>query len=382
MARQNGIVSRRVRLDIAADRPADEAIRSRQEVSVELDDGRRVRLDGADERSQGRVAVLAGLEKLGRPVYLEVDPETDAVTRLLIPHVARIVSIRQSDAGYDVALDVSHARHSLARDNPDFAEFEGLLRDALARRTPVIVTEDDDHNILDIRLFTPGPDDPPLPPWPGDDVPPDRRGPRGGLFSGFRRWRIWPWRWRYGCISMARAQQVFDAMSATTCDPLTVPAPCIPFLYPDDGCWARAHEMCRLMIADFGLSPRKVWISGNLHTLTRNNPNCFVDWGWHVAPTLCVYRRRPWWLWWWWWWRGETMVVDPSLFATPVSAATWKSVQGDPGATLTYTDWTDYLWGATDPTFAQTNHFLAVYRLQLLNRSNGPAGPPPYAHCP
>ncbi|MFI1360979.1 protein-glutamine glutaminase family protein [Streptomyces sp. NPDC020898] len=52
---------------------------------------------------------------------------------------------------------------------------------------------------------------------------------------------------------------------------------------------ARANEMCRLMINNLR-SPNKVWISGNLHVDTKNNPNCVVYWGWHVAPTLCVRR--------------------------------------------------------------------------------------------
>src|SRR5712664_338514 len=116
---------------------------------------------------------------------------------------------------------------------------------------------------------------------------------------------------------------MFNLVSATTCNPLVVPPPCIPFLYPDDGCWARAHEMCRLMLLA-GAWPRKVWIDGNLHTLSKNNPNCYVDWVWHVAPTLCVRLG---------FWHAEDMVIDPSLFTTPVSEPTWKGVQGDPNAT-------------------------------------------------
>ena len=168
-------------------------------------------------------------------------------------------------------------------------------------------------------------------------------------------------------------------MSVNTCNPAGIAAPCIPFLYPDDGCWARAHEMARLMIG-MGYVPRKVWIRGSLLTPTRNNPNCFVRWGWHVAPTICV---RHWWRWWhrlWWWW-GQRMVIDPSLFTTPVTLAQWKSVQGDPNASLTHTDWTDYWFGATDPSYTDTNYYLAYYRTALQNRVNQ-AGPPPYAHCP
>ena len=176
---------------------------------------------------------------------------------------------------------------------------------------------------------------------------------------------------------MTKAQQVFDAMAATSCDPLTVPVPCIPFLYPDDGCWARAHEMCRLMI-NLGLSPRKVWIDRStgywLHVNTKNNPLCYVEWGWHVAPTLCVRSPK--------FFQTQRMVIDPSLFTTPVSEATWKGVQGDPNATLTHTG-ADQFWhgGGTDPTYSASNAILAQYRLALQNRANQ-VGPPPYANCP
>jgi len=173
-------------------------------------------------------------------------------------------------------------------------------------------------------------------------------------------------------MSATNAQQVFDAMNATSCDPLTVPAPCIPFLYPDDGCWARAHEMCRLMI-NMGLTPKKVWIQGSLYVSTRNKPNCYVQWYWHVAPTLCVRGPGV--------FQTQHMVIDPSLFTTPVSKPTWKGVQGDPNATLSDTDASDYLWGNTDPNYVQTNYFLAIYRLQLQNRALQ-QGPPPYANCP
>jgi hypothetical protein len=186
-------------------------------------------------------------------------------------------------------------------------------------------------------------------------------------------WCWWPW-WCFRCMSATKAQHVFDAMNATTCDPLTVPPPCIPFLYPDDGCWGRAHEMCRLMI-NLGVSPKKVWIQGGLYVPTRNNPSCHVGWGWHVAPTVCV--RGP------GFFQKKEMVIDPSLFTSPVSKATWKSVQGDPAASLTDTAASIfYLWGSvTDPTYAQTNQVLAQYRLQLHARAIQ-QGPPPYANCP
>ena len=129
------------------------------------------------------------------------------------------------------------------------------------------------------------------------------------------------------------------------------------------------------------VSPQKVWIERVgplLRADTRNNSQCFVRWGWHVAPTICVRRWSYWWLW------SRELVVDPSLFTTPVTKADWKGVQNNPNATLTDTDWTIFwLWGmGTDPTFAQTNQVLADYRLQLQLRSLSSVGPPPYANCP
>jgi len=374
MPNPNAIVSSFMRFDPPLDRAPAEMLRSEGGLSVELGGGRRVRFDPTNPSSAGFIQILEGLSKLRRPVYLEIDPATSVITRLLIPHVTRVLGIRPADqGGLDVELELSHARHILRRDLSDFAEMEQLLANAARSKQLLIVTEDDAHNIIDIRSFSPG-DDWPLPPLPSPEFPPRLPWPRrwiSWLIDWIRYWPFWPWCWC--CMSMAKAQQTFNAMSATSCDPLTIPVPCIPFLYPDDGCWARAHEMCRLMI-NMGLSPRKVWIQGILHTATRNNPNCYVNWGWHVAPTLCVWGPMV--------FQTQTMVVDPSLFATPVSEMTWKSVQRDPSATLTETDASDYLWGATDPTYSQTDYYLAFYRLQLQLRATTPNGPPPYANCP
>ena len=126
-----------------------------------------------------------------------------------------------------------------------------------------------------------------------------------------------------------------------------------------------------------GEQPRKIWIQGNLNVASRNKPNCLVIWGWHVAPIICVRRFRFWFFW------SQRMVIDPSLFTTPVTKATWKGAQNNPNATLTDTDWTYYRQsGETDPTFSKTNDRLAYYRLQLQLRSQSSVGPPPYANCP
>jgi hypothetical protein len=347
--------------------------------AVQLGDERRVRIDPERPETRGLVPILEGLRDLRMPVYLEIDPATSEVTRLLIPHVGRVSSVRASDDALEIMLDTSHAVHMLRPGAPGAEAHERLLREAARDGRVLIVTEDDSHYILDVREFRPGPDGelPPLPPFP-EPEPPRPPLPAGRL-RRFWLWPGWPWRWfAFGCVSPARAQQVFDAMAATTCDPLTVPPPCIPFMYPDDGCWGRAHEMCRLMI-EMGVKPAKVWINaanGPLKADTQNNPQCYVQWGWHVAPTICVRR------WWWCFLWPRRMVIDPSLFEKPVTRPAWKAVQNNPQASLTDTPWT-YFWqsGQTDPDFSQTNNVLATYRLQLQLRSQSSVGPPPYAHC-
>ena len=373
MANPNAIVSRSIRMAGPEARAGGQMV-GPGGLEVELDGGRRVRLDPQNPRSEGFAKVLASLAELQHPVYVELDPETEAVSRILVPKVGKVASVRDADGGIEVQVEKSHARLLLGRDRDDFSELAAMLREAEAKGGLIILTPNDARGVEDVRFFRPGPDDGPVP-----DFPPLPK-PEPDWFGRWRWWPLWPWNWwRYRCRSMARAQEIFDAMSATSCNPAGIAPPCIPFLFPDDGCWARAHEMRRLMNL-MGVYPRKLWIEGSLETPTRNNPNCKVYWGWHVAPTICVRQR---WRWWYlfWWWSGVRMVIDPSLFTTPVTMTQWKSVQGDPNATLTETGGWDYYFGQDDPNYTETNYYLQVYRTELQNRVNQ-VGPPPYANCP
>src|SRR5450759_3370577 len=67
---------------------------------------------------------------------------------------------------------------------------------------------------------------------------------------------------------------------------------------PDHG-WARtgrASHRSSAAACTFppagGYSPKKAWIDNSygvlLHGTTKNTPHCYVEWGWHVAPTLWV----------------------------------------------------------------------------------------------
>ena len=62
--------------------------------------------------------------------------------------------------------------------------------------------------------------------------------------------------------------------------------------------------MCRLMGLQ-GVASDKIY--GNLAVSSANKPNCLVQWGWHVAPTLPVTVGGS----------TVTYVVDPSSSPHP-----------------------------------------------------------------
>jgi len=177
-------------------------------------------------------------------------------------------------------------------------------------------------------------------------------------------------------VTPQRAHELFNLVNSTVCCPASAASPCIPFLYPDDGCWARAHEMCRLMISA-GAEPEKVWIYGNLRVATSNNPTCQVQWNWHVAPILHVLAGSS----------PQVWVIDPSLFQSPVPETTWTGVQGDPAALVVHSDASVFLRDRNgtvtydDAVYTETKLVLQDHRNYLKLRSVSSDGPPPYFQC-
>ncbi len=164
MPNTNAIVSTVTRLDPPLDRAPAEMLRTESGIFVELEEGaRRLRLDPANPRSAGFAQALDASSKQKRLVYLEVDPATSSITRVLIPYVTRVVDVRAGDDGLDVDIERSHARHVLPRGVADFDELERRLRESQAAGAVVILTEDDAHHIIDIRGFPPGAGTPPPP---------------------------------------------------------------------------------------------------------------------------------------------------------------------------------------------------------------------------
>ena len=98
----------------------------------------------------------------------------------------------------------------------------------------------------------------------------------------------------------------------------------IPFDYPLDCCYARAHEMCRQLEAK-GIECGKTWYypagwpAGSLSVTglpkTDIIPDGSLAWSYHVAPTVEV--------------DGKPMVFDPSMFKGPVTPEEWRSKMVD-----------------------------------------------------
>jgi hypothetical protein len=178
-------------------------------------------------------------------------------------------------------------------------------------------------------------------------------------------------------LTLEQATAVFDDMKSKDY---------IPFDFPDDGCYARAHEMCRLM-QDQGIACGKVWIyaagypyDASLHVATPNAPGpprqSGVSWIYHVAPTVQVQGADG---------RPVSMVIDPSLSDQPLTEKQWQEMMGDKGSRLEHSDSTPYQRGPdntqwagfnTDDDYNKTTDTLRRYSEERDNRLESQAGTP------
>jgi len=326
----------------------------RATITIQFDDGRSASLDQDTPEGVVYAETLEGLREMRSPVYVEVDSEKQ-ITHLLIPLVAKITAFAQLESGdIQVELEPSQAKHFLRKGIDDYERFMNVLSSAKESGRTLFVTETQEtHEIIDVRLA-------PNPNTPATDLLPALG--RGADVAT-------------SLVTPEKAEELFGLVNSQSCKPTTAAAPCIPFLYPDDGCWARAHEMCRLIINE-GVSPNKSWIYGDLEVDTVNHPHCRVLWSWHVAPTLRVKVGSS----------THTLVLDPSIFSEPVSKSKWKAAQKDANAVLASTDSSIFLRSRTGSTktdmdYAKNLKELKTYRLRLKLRAVSVAGPPPYAKC-
>ena len=79
-------------------------------------------------------------------------------------------------------------------------------------------------------------------------------------------------------LSMNQAMDVFKALKNSED---------IPFIYPMDGCYARAHQMAMLM-DDMGIVSGKAFVEGDLFANTKYGE---VNWSYHVASLVLVKQN-------------------------------------------------------------------------------------------
>jgi hypothetical protein len=73
----------------------------------------------------------------------------------------------------------------------------------------------------------------------------------------------------------------------------------ITWLFPDDGCYARAGLVIRQALAARLPAPDKLFVFGDLSVKTENSPDGAVGWWYHVAPVVEV--------------GGEKWILDPAI---------------------------------------------------------------------
>ena len=179
--------------------------------------------------------------------------------------------------------------------------------------------------------------------------------------------------------SYVKAKAIFDFCAQLSCNlpgPYAFP-PCIPFQYVRDGCYARAHQMHRIITTRYRYCCEKVFSfanQGNDKLAVRADKwgGCCVTWWFHVAPLIRVRVRL----------KGHpklslavAMVIDPGMFDKPVLLSTWLAAQQNsicspnahvsmysiqPGSAYCPTNYAGTSFN-TDPTYALTDETLVAY---------------------
>jgi hypothetical protein len=200
-------------------------------VEVQFETGESATLAPTDPRLSGRAEIIEGARRLSIPLYVEVDDATRHITNIDIPLVSTVAGITVAPSGdVEVEFDASHARHTLKRSNTSYDAILQILRAARANGGWVAAKETDDNEIIDAR------------PTQRPTIGAEEAAPTAEAAPD--------------TVTPAKAKELFDAMKARSCGGSNPTPQCIPFTFPDDGCWVRAHEMARLMKA-MGANPQK-----------------------------------------------------------------------------------------------------------------------------
>lgn len=314
-------------------------------IPINFENGGRGLIDTGDPLAGSWIAMIDYLRENDRLVYAETEKEV--ITNVFVPEVAKVIDIDDTGAGeVEVSFSTVSALHRLRRDHPDFQQLLETLKAAKDNNSEVLVTATFYHaEIVDVRTA------PAFLIKEAEQVPPAIR--------------VVP-----KPVTQERAKELFKMIEAETFTPCYSTRDCIPFKYPPDGCWIRAHLMCYMLIGQKEF-PAKIWSSGRLQARSSNVPECRVAWSWHVAATLLVRYEDG---------REVNMVLDPSLYEEPVTEEKWKALQTDPNAKLNRTVWEQYNFYGGTATWETANTDMGKYRI-YLDQLCSQYGPSPY-HCP
>lgn len=324
-----------------------------EKVRVRFAGGAQLTLELKSQRERTWYGILKSRFRAKAPVFVATVGRNE-ISAVLVPIPYGVLSVVPRWDATEVSLFPSAMRHFLRRDNPSFDVFEAALQEAFDTDGFVYVTEGPGDDILDVR---PAPSSARL-----RVLGAERRKKASALEAALT-----------AIVSPGRAQELFDICAAQSCDPVHADAPCIPFLFPRDGCWGRAHEMCRLLIEN-DTECGKVWnyAKGQLSVHTANVHDCHVNWSFHVAPTILV--------------NGQPHVIDPSLFPVPVPVDRWVAVQSDPNSCVVPTGSDVFYRNADgslvtqDDDYSTTQQVLQIYRDSLMSET-ATFGVPPHLNC-
>jgi hypothetical protein len=88
------------------------------------------------------------------------------------------------------------------------------------------------------------------------------------------------------------------------------------WLYPDDGCFARAGLAIMNLAKITPAIPNKIFVFGDLTVLTANSTTGTVEWWYHVAPIVQV--------------QGQKYVLDPALSPrAPIKLEDWLALMSN-----------------------------------------------------
>ncbi len=318
-------------------------------IELNFEGGHKVLLNPENSQAASWAKLIGYLQKNNRPVYITTDNEI--VTNVLIPEAARVWEVWDADEKtVHVSFYTSTALHYLRRDHPHFKKMLEALQNAVGKELPLLVTSTHtDFEIIDVR-----------------DLPADLAKTEAKII--LKSPETAEIKEEEKVVTMQRAMELFEMIDKKACIPHDLANPCIPFLYPSNGCWVRAHLMCYFLRKEKE-TPKKIWSSGQyLQARSSNVPGCLIKWTWHVAPTLMVEQKN-----------GEIikMVFDPSIHNAPVTVKRWLELQTDPKVTSRETEWDWYKFWGGERSQPDANEDMQEFR-DLLENMWSKYGLPPY----